>query len=82
LVATPGERPSSGRSRLGVTVSRRVGNAISRNRVKRGIREWFRQSRDRESETVDIVVIARSPAARLSGTEIARELDSLFHSRG
>ena len=31
------------RSRLGVTVSRRIGNAVVRNRVKRRVREFFRK---------------------------------------
>ena len=31
------------RSRLGVTVSRRIGNAVVRNRVKRRVRECFRK---------------------------------------
>ena len=32
------------RSRLGVTVSRRIGNAVVRNRVKRRVRECFRRA--------------------------------------
>jgi len=59
-------------------VSRRVGNAVSRNRVKRGIREWFRQSPRRESEILDVVVIARESAAKLSSSEIGRDLEALL----
>ena len=42
--------------RLGITVSKRVGNAVIRNRVKRGIREWFRQARKRLPEGAEVVV--------------------------
>jgi ribonuclease P protein component len=72
--------PSAGAGetrRLGLTVSRRVGNAVTRNRVKRGIREWFRRERERLPVGADIVVIAREPAADLSGGELGRALDEL-----
>ena len=62
------------RSRLGITVSRKVGNAVVRNRLKRRIREWFRSERDRLREPLDLVVIARPQAAALSGTELRAQL--------
>ena len=68
----PGQRP-----RLGVTASRKVGNAVVRNRVKRGIREWFRRSQDRLPRSQDVVVIARREAAQLSGPEIETDLAGL-----
>src|SRR5512146_1339564 len=52
-----------GRPRLGVTVSTRVGNAVTRNRVKRWVREAFRASAP-ELPAMDLVVIARSGAPR------------------
>lgn len=50
-----------GRPRLGVTVSSRVGDAVTRNRVKRWVREAFRAAAD-GLPPVDVVVIARSSA--------------------
>jgi len=64
-----------------MAVSRRVGNAVVRNRVKRAIREWFRSSRERVPNNVDIVVIAQQGAALRGTAEIARELDKLFKER-
>jgi ribonuclease P protein component len=46
--------------RLGIVVSRKVGNAVVRNRVKRLIREAFRVTRHQFGDRVDLVVIARS----------------------
>jgi ribonuclease P protein component len=63
--------------RLGITVSRRVGNSVVRNRVKRGIREWFRQSRCGLPEGFEIVVIARPPARDLTTRQVGDALSTL-----
>jgi ribonuclease P protein component len=63
------------RSRLGVTVSRRIGNAVVRNRVKRRVRECFRRViRDNLLPGTSIVVIARVGAATLESAAISSEL--------
>ena len=66
--------PAYVRARLGVTVSRKVGNAVVRNRVKRRIREWFRRDGHSLVPGCDIVVIARAAAADLSGAGAFAEL--------
>jgi ribonuclease P protein component len=78
LVASRGGSAAalSGR-RLGVTASRKVGPSVVRNRVKRGIREWFRRYRGELAEGVDIVVIARRGAAELPGDQITQSLRAL-----
>lgn len=60
--------------RLGITVSRRVGSAVIRARVKRRVREWFRRNRAMIPKGKDLVVIARPAAA--DAKEIGRELAS------
>ncbi len=50
----------TGHTRLGLSVSRKVGNAVRRNRWKRVLREAFRLSRPQLPEGVDLVVIPRS----------------------
>jgi ribonuclease P protein component len=63
------------RSRLGVTVSRRIGNAVLRNRVKRRVRECFRKVIRTELPLhTSIVVIARGGAAGLKSAAVNDEL--------
>jgi ribonuclease P protein component len=69
------------RARLGVTVSRRIGNAVVRNRVKRRIRESFRlELRAMIPAGVSIVVIARAGAGSLASTSIRSELSASLRS--
>jgi ribonuclease P protein component len=63
-------------TRLGLVVSRRVGNAVVRNRVKRIVREWFRQSRN-IVPAGDLVVRAFPGAARCSTQKAWQDLTSL-----
>jgi ribonuclease P protein component len=63
--------------KLGLAVSRRVGNAVARNQVKRLVREWFRRNRSGLPPATDWVVIARNGAAELSASAMASELGRL-----
>jgi ribonuclease P protein component len=65
-------RAASG-SRLGIAVSRRVGNAVVRNRVKRHARECFRQHKAELGPPCDIVVVARQAAVEMSHSEYTRQ---------
>jgi ribonuclease P protein component len=49
---------SLGRKRLGIIASRKVGNAVERNRAKRKIREIFRRHKNLGGQDLDIVVIS------------------------
>ena len=49
-------RRSEGKSRLGLAVGRKVGNAVVRNRWKRAVREAFRLNRHRLGSPYDLVV--------------------------
>lgn len=64
-------------SRYGFTVSRRVGNAVVRNRVKRLLREILRQKPLKTGW--DMVFIARIPAARANYAELEQSVGSLLH---
>ena len=66
-----------GRSRLGITVSKRVGRAVIRNRVKRLVREYFRQHKGLFSDSYDVNVIAKGGISDLSSERIRGALDAV-----
>jgi len=59
--------------RIGITVSRKVGNSVYRNRIKRLIREFFRNNRDLFL-SADYNIIARSGAVNLGLDGVCQEL--------
>ncbi|MBF0455669.1 MAG: ribonuclease P protein component [Magnetococcales bacterium] len=70
--------PAIHEPRLGMTVSRKVGNAVVRNRVKRVIREFFRLNRVRFDPSLECVVISRPRAGRTANTVLTQSLTQLF----
>jgi ribonuclease P protein component len=69
--------PETRAVRLGTTVSRRLGNAVIRNRIKRRIRECFRLSlQSRLTAGTAVVVIGRAGAGALEMGSVMGELDS------
>ena len=50
----------SATNRVGITVSKKLGHAVVRNRVRRRLREIYRLNEDRFAPGWDIVVVARS----------------------
>ena len=65
--------------RLGITVSKKVGKATQRSRIKRHVREYFRLHRHRLSGSWDINVIAKKKAVKVSSGELKVSLEALFN---
>ena len=66
--------------RLGITVTKKIGNAVVRNAVKRAVRETFRASVAGVPRGASVVVIARSGAGDLGTNATAAELGPALRS--
>ena len=66
-------------NRLGISVSKKVGNSVVRHGLTRLIRESYRLNEDMFSSGLDIVVIARNAAA---GIRFAQVQSALLHLSG
>lgn len=58
------------RNRVGITASKKIGNAVQRNRARRVIREAYRQIEGELPAGWDIVFVARSRTARIKMGEV------------
>lgn len=68
----------SGVKRLGLTVSKKAGNSVKRNRIKRLLREFFRLNKNRFPPSQDIVIIAKKNIPPLKYRDVCRELENLL----
>ena len=64
----------TGENRLGISVSKKVGNSVIRHRVTRLIRESYRLQKERFLNGYDIVVIARANAKEITYHEVESAL--------
>jgi ribonuclease P protein component len=64
--------------RLGVTIPRKVGNAVNRNRIKRLCREYFRKNRHVLSRHCDINLIAKKHVGQMPNEAITADLERIF----
>ena len=69
-------------SRLGISVSKKVGNSVVRHRLTRLIRESYRLNEDKFVGGLDLIVIARPGAKGRNFFEIESALLHLFRKQG
>ena len=70
--------PQGGQAtRVGLTVSTKVGGAVVRSRIRRRLRELFRKRRSELPAGIDLVLIARASAAESDYEELARAFEEI-----
>lgn len=75
-------QPDQPYCRLGLSVSKRMGNAVMRNHIKRFIKEIFRELSDRLETGHDLVVISRRPVRTMSYQEMFSSLTHVLKKSG
>ena len=75
-------RPTEELRRVGITVGRRFGGAVARNRAKRRLREALRRLEGRLRDRGDIVLVARQQALTAPFVEIVSEIEALCGAGG
>ncbi|HLR08646.1 MAG TPA: ribonuclease P protein component [Bacillota bacterium] len=64
--------------RIGLSVGKKIGNAVTRNRIKRYLRQAFLDLEPQILSNVDIIIIARKPTKDMTFHEIKRSLIHLL----
>ncbi|QTD40176.1 ribonuclease P protein component [Sporosarcina sp. Te-1] len=64
--------------RIGLSVGKKIGNAVKRNQIKRYIRQAFLELKDELKSDVDYVIIARHQAANLDFHETKKSLQHVL----
>lgn len=64
--------------RIGLSVGKKVGNAVMRNQIKRYIRQAFLELKDDLRQDMDYVIIARTQAAQLDFHETKKSLEHVL----
>ncbi len=70
-------RNEVGTTRMGFTVTTKVGNAVVRNRIRRRLRELYRQRRASLPGGVDVVIVARASAPSAGFDQLSRAFDQI-----
>ncbi|MBD8005578.1 ribonuclease P protein component [Bacillus norwichensis] len=72
------EKEKQNHFRIGLSVSKKIGNAVMRNRIKRCIRQAFHELEEQISHNKDFVIIARKPAAEMDYHSIKKSLEHVL----
>lgn len=68
--------------RVGITTSKKIGNAVQRNRARRVIREAYRQLMPRIKRGYDLVFVARGRTPFVKSTDVLKALEKQLKAAG
>ena len=71
-------KPDQHEFRIGLSVGKKLGNAVKRNQIKRNIRQAFLEMKDELKNDRDYVIIARHQAAELDFHETKKSLQHVL----
>nr|WP_281172490.1 ribonuclease P protein component [Ectobacillus panaciterrae] len=76
------DKPGQSDFRIGLSVSKKVGNAVTRNHIKRMIRQVFTELKQCIDSEKDFVIIARKPCAEMTYEQVKSSLLHVMRRSG
>lgn len=72
------QKPEQQEFRIGLSIGKKIGNAVMRNQVKRYVRQAFLELKEDVKGGYDYVIIARVPAAKLDFHETKKSIEHVL----
>ncbi|ASN07258.1 ribonuclease P protein component [Virgibacillus necropolis] len=72
------EKEGQAHFRIGISVGKKIGNAVTRNRIKRHLRHAFQDLKEEIAKPSDIIIIARQPTKDMSYEQFKKSLIHLL----
>ncbi|GAB4072022.1 ribonuclease P protein component [Barrientosiimonas marina] len=75
------DKPDQAHFRIGVSVGKKIGNAVTRNQIKRYLRQAFIELEDHVKPCYDVIIIARQPTKQMNFHQVKQSLLHLLRKK-